>query len=110
MKSNPRNESHISRQTYWQGVLETWRRSGLNQSAFCREQSVSRYAFNYWKNKLSSPDETAEAERFVELSVLPRSQWSGRVEITLRNGMMLSTDSSCDPGVVAEMARALEAV
>lgn len=36
----------------WSERISDWRRSGLSQSAYCRENELSLPSFGYWKRKL----------------------------------------------------------
>jgi transposase len=38
---------------FWQDHIQAWRRSGLNQSEYCRRQGLNKDAYFYWKKKLS---------------------------------------------------------
>lgn len=38
---------------FWQDHLQACRRSGLNQSEYCRRQRLNKDAYFYWKKKLS---------------------------------------------------------
>ena len=97
-----------SRREYWRRVLETWSRSGVSQTAFCREQGLSRNAFTYWKRQMGIASRRRGG--FVELRSRLEPVVSRKVEIRLRNGMRMSVDSGCDPAGLAEMVRALEAL
>ena len=44
------------RLTYWRGVLERQRESGLSIRRFCREHQVSEASFHSWKRKLAAND------------------------------------------------------
>lgn len=57
---------------FWQEKLEEWETSGLSGSAWCRENQLSYYQFNYWRNifisKSSSPKSTSVSqEDFIEI-------------------------------------------
>ena len=36
---------------FWQAHIETWKQSGINQSAYCRVKGLSLRRFGYWKKK-----------------------------------------------------------
>ncbi len=36
---------------FWQAHIETWKQSGINQSAYCRNKSLPLKSFWYWKKK-----------------------------------------------------------
>ena len=36
---------------FWQAHIETWKQSGISQSAYCRGKGLSLRSFGYWKKK-----------------------------------------------------------
>ena len=48
----------------WRSILARYERSGLSESAFCRNSKLSRSTFMKWKRRLSSSP--APAPAFVE--------------------------------------------
>lgn len=53
-------------ESQWREHLDTWARSGLSQSAYCRREGVSFHRFRYWKSKLQAP---AQSRPVVKLPV-----------------------------------------
>ncbi len=37
---------------YWQNHIRSWKRSGLSQRGYCRENAIAVSAFYYWHRKL----------------------------------------------------------
>ncbi len=76
----------------WRSILARFERSGLSESAFCRESKLSRNAFRKWRRRLSSAADPAPA--FVEWIVPSKSEEEaparGReFELTLPGGVVL---------------------
>ena len=36
---------------FWQAHIETWKQSGIRQTAYCRSKGLSWRSFGYWKKK-----------------------------------------------------------
>jgi hypothetical protein len=45
-----------ARREHWQGVVGTWRDSGLGKAAFCREHGLKVWQFDYWVQRFAGPD------------------------------------------------------
>lgn len=59
-----------SSEKYWEKQVELWRRSGMNQSAFCREHKLSRWSFHYWRKKLlKSSRETVSLVKLPAIAI-----------------------------------------
>ena len=39
---------------FWQAHIETWKQSGISQTAYCRSKGLSWRSFGYWKKKFYS--------------------------------------------------------
>jgi len=39
----------------WEHRLQEWKNSRLSEVKWCKEQSISKSTFRYWKTKLQSP-------------------------------------------------------
>jgi len=40
------------RLTYWQGIIDEYRSSGLSGAAFCREHNINAGRFYHWRRRL----------------------------------------------------------
>ncbi|MDN3508841.1 MAG: hypothetical protein P0S93_02275 [Candidatus Neptunochlamydia sp.] len=55
---------------FWQEKLEEWKTSGLSGSAWCRQNQLSYYQFNYWRNIfISKPSKSISVsqDNFIEI-------------------------------------------
>ncbi len=43
----------LNKEKYWQEIIERQRKSGKNQSQFCRDESLASDKFSYWKKVLN---------------------------------------------------------
>ena len=77
-----------NRERLWKEHLQRWRESGLTQSAYCRQQGLSRHQFKYWRQKLEPSSEAVVAtptSNLIPVEVEPEPSpliWS----LTLPNG------------------------
>jgi transposase len=46
-----RSEQLERKRTYWKRHIESWRRSGMSQLAFCQEHDLKAHQFTYWKKR-----------------------------------------------------------
>ena len=51
MEKQTRAEKNRERAEYWQSHIKAWRKSGLSQIDYCRNNNLSRCRFTYWKCK-----------------------------------------------------------
>lgn len=65
MAHGSKREDKVAR---WQRHLRQWRKSGLTQAAFCRQERLAYHQFVWWKRRLESCVE--EHGTFVPVHVL----------------------------------------
>lgn len=41
-----------SKKQYWNTHIEGWKKSGLSQEQYCKQQDLSYAAFGYWRSRL----------------------------------------------------------
>jgi hypothetical protein len=51
MEKQTREEKNRKKAEYWRSHIEVWRKSGLSQIDYCRNNNLSRCRFTYWKCK-----------------------------------------------------------
>ena len=88
----------------WKSHLKAWRKSGLNGMEYCRQHTLSYYAFNYWKKKYhrpASPDISlvrVPAKRVMATAGLSGSplkiEVGNRFKVEVRDGFSPQTLSS----------------
>ena len=85
MKRSRTKEENIR---YWQSHVEAYRKSGLNQREYCRQQGISYWSFNPWKRKLESREQKVEEiPRDIVQSLLPTAKG---IELILEGGIRIS--------------------
>ena len=67
------NQTPDSLRDFFEQHLKVWKKSGLSQAEYCRQNGLSRSRFGYWKRKLSNE------EKAVEFVMLPANLPEGRV-------------------------------
>jgi hypothetical protein len=95
----------------WREIIERQRASGLSVGAFCRRDSIAESSFFEWRRRLAAAP-AAAAPAFVEATVAspaPRRP-AGGVDVRLRGGRRVRVRRGFDPGLLAEVVAALEAV
>ena len=46
-----RKERNREKQEFWSNHIKAWEKSNLSQIEYCKENSLSRHRFTYWKSK-----------------------------------------------------------
>ena len=90
---------------FWQMQIAKWKKSGITQSEFCRQNGLQRSAFGYWRQKLSrAPVQTSDD--LVEISTKAVSR-SGRLEIIIDHSISIIVENDFDPGLLSKVVGAL---
>ena len=85
MRKTRTKEENIS---YWQSHVEAYRKSGVSQRAYCRQQGISFWTFNPWKRKLESRgEEVQEIPRDIVQRLSPAEK---EIELSLGDGIRIS--------------------
>lgn len=116
--NDPRASTALQK-TYWRDgdareVLDLWRRSGKNLSAFAQAHGLCRNRLARWRDRLG---EEAFAPQFHEVRLVgPMDRVSltegptAGVEIVVSGGRRVVVRPGFDPTLLAEVVRALEAI
>lgn len=75
------------RVSYWQDVIDAWKRSGQTINAFCREREITRSNFDRWRRILATEPTKSKpfSSPFVPLRVIADPM----VEVVLPSGVVL---------------------
>jgi len=59
-----------TKQKHWQQHIKQWRKSGLSQAQYCKDNSIKESAFSYHKGKLTNGSVLVEPKKlgFLQLS------------------------------------------
>jgi hypothetical protein len=113
---------------HWQGLLGAWERSGLTQTAFCRQQGVKHVTFCWWKRRLAlrggrlrtarmdaepgarRPDGSTPAIFApVHIRADEPNCMEGRIEIALAGGRRIRLRGRVDRQALVDVLAVLEA-
>ena len=94
---------------FWEEHVETFRKSGLSQKAYCRQQSISYWSFNSWKRKL---EKSKVKNNIIEI---PRDKFKSLTsppnpfEIIVSDNLKISIPDNFDPEILKQIIHAVEA-
>ena len=95
-----------SRPAYWQDHMERWQQSGQSQKAYCREQDLSYFRFQYWRRRFRE-DEQHDVQRTRPSGFVPvaptRSGLPSGLSVVLPNGIQLRGISADNLAVVERL-------
>ena len=97
-KHLPRKEKH----KFWQKHIDTWLKSGQNQTEYCKKQEIKESTFRYWQTKLS------RKECFIEIPVTIESE--STIDIIIKNTVKLQIRKGFDPDLLIQAVKALEQI
>jgi hypothetical protein len=83
-----RSRTKEENRRYWQSHVEAYRKSGLSQREYCRQQGISYWSFNPWKRKLGP--ETKKVQEIPQDIVRSISPTAKEIELILVNGIRIS--------------------
>ena len=136
-RKGSRREQARQRETHWRKVLAEWSRSGLTQTAFCRERGLSLSAFHWWKGELARRDAGPEPRQkakghargsrgsttgFLPVRLVGSREAGGAgeqvgigdgcaaLEVVLVNGRRVRVGPEVDSELLAKVVRVLEGV
>ncbi len=84
----------------WPDRLAAWRQSGKTGAAWCRDNGIGYYQFQYWRDKLR-PEAEERSGHFVPFTVTATPL---RLEY---NGVYLHVSSGFDPNLLRDVISAL---
>ncbi len=90
MTRKQRAEALEVKRRFWRQHVERWKRSGRNQSEYCRQHSLKLHCFIYWRKKYRGADATAIS--LVEVQLPPVA--TGAITTTDHRPLRLVVSSS----------------
>ena len=100
----------------WQQRLQSWRKSGLNQTQWCKQNNIKPNQFCYWKQKLAGTSTSQKNDKsvsgFVPVALAPEPQ-TRQVEptpfsISLPNGVRISDIDRSNLALVSQLIGMLQ--
>ena len=49
--NNAEEQRRKEKQKFWSAHIDTWKKSGLSQAEYCRQQNLKSYQLSYWINR-----------------------------------------------------------
>jgi hypothetical protein len=86
----------------WSARLSAWRLSGKSGAAWCRDNAIGYYQFQYWLKKLRRVEQHEKTGQFVPLKVA-----STPLHIEC-NGIYLHVSSGFDPVLLRQVMSVLK--
>jgi len=77
----------------WTPILDDWKRSGLNQTQYCKKNNIKRDLFHYYKRQLTPKTKNSTQPKesaFTKVVINQRNQPTASLQITLPNGTVIS--------------------
>lgn len=76
----------------WASQVERWKHSGLNQSAYCRQEGISNKKFHYHLHRLKNEERKPElrfieAKTVIKSSVITKQEPKTSIRLILPNGV-----------------------
>jgi transposase len=114
--------SNIPASINWPEQIESWKKSGLSQAAYCRQSKISYSAFLYWRRKYEDNESPSSDISFVRLeSPVPDNSFSiGNGEDSLLEPssgirifiepLSISVGTNFSPGTLAQVIQILRRI
>ena len=91
----------------WQKIMEMQQASGVNKSAWCREQGINLKTFYYWQKKLGSIS-TEKPQNFVEAVITEPVSASSKIQLYVGN-IRIDVFDGVNAELLAKTIRAINA-
>ncbi|MBI2932489.1 MAG: hypothetical protein HYY16_12625 [Planctomycetes bacterium] len=108
----------------WRRVIEKWRQSGLDATAFCRDRGLPVSALGFWKREIPHREQRRQARRAATeasrnaMRLLPvrvvepvsTGAGHGSIEVILAGGRILRLGGDFDPAILRQLIAMLEEI
>lgn len=103
------------KQAYWEKHLQTWRKSGKPQLAYCREANLKPHTFWYWKRKFTAlevptapgNEPTRQQGAFIAVDVHPSQANLSGLTIALPSGIRMTGVNAQNLPLVKQLIESL---
>ena len=91
--------------TRWKQHIETWRSSGMTQTAYCRQHELKTYQFTYWKKRFARAE---AAITFVPVKIsgafapAPDTNWAS-LRLVMAMDLAIEIRPDFDPGLLRRL-------
>jgi transposase len=111
MASVQRNRT---KEQYWRGHLEAWRRSGQSVRGYCRDEGLSEPSFYAWRRVLAerrgrkNSAASVSVSPFVPVRLVEEAASGAAVEVVVRGGRVVRVAAGFAAQTLREVVVALE--
>jgi len=102
-----------AKRIYWQGVIDSWRVSGLGEIEFCRRHAISVTKFKWWRKRVKGREPEHPAAGFVPLHVRREAgnpAVKPGIEVVTAGGLVIRVHPGFDADTLARVVEVVEAV
>ncbi len=99
-------EEQQAKQIFWKRHINEWRKSGISQVQYCRQNKLSTQSFTYWKMRLSQRSSIS----FVAVQVKPEKQINAGNSaelVLLKDGYRIEIKEGFNPAALADVLRTI---
>jgi hypothetical protein len=95
-----RTAENEDKRRWWKEHIDAWAASGKTQAAYCRQQDLSYYRFQYWKKRLHQSSKPA----FIELCLGPAKRQASPAPLRLMvGGCQVAVERNFDPVALQQL-------
>jgi transketolase len=104
------NKRNQERRNYWQEQFESWEKSGIPQSEYCRQNNIDIHLFSKWKNKLLKIDEKKENKfvRIPQKKMINELSRASEIELAIRDQYKIKVANNFDPETLKKLVSTLK--
>ena len=92
--SPPEEFNPKDKRQFWKNHIKSWERSGLSQTAYCRQNNLKMHRWWYWRKRISTP--LATDVTFVPLKFSSSHPSGSIISVNTPNGYRIEIDNGFD--------------
>jgi hypothetical protein len=100
----------LQKRELWQALIKKWERSGLSQSAFCREAKLNPHNFNYWRGQFRTKFRLEQQEGFVQVNPSLLTTNNPYYEIMIGDTIRIKVSNTFHPTALKNLIKTLREV
>jgi hypothetical protein len=93
---------------YWKQQVQTFQKSGLSRIAYCEQNQIKTFQFDYWRHKFSEPKETRSRSGWIPVRIKENARQETSGGICLKVGKVeIEITRGFDQKLLAEVLRVI---
>lgn len=103
-------KQNLALRQFWQSHLDSWTISGLSQAEYCRQNSLKRHQFAYWKKRLQKdnlPIEFVQIPEETVASISTPSNTGSSLRITVSSRFTIDVPDNFTPDTLGKVLNIL---